>query len=46
MSEGARNGKNRPQSIMNKLLGKEETNESEYMLFDTAEAFEEMWNKN
>lgn len=46
MSEGARNGKNRPQSITNKLLGKEETNESEYMLFDTAEAFEEMWNKN
>lgn len=46
MSEDARNGINRPQSIVRKLLGKEEENGSEYMLFDTAEAFEEMWNRN
>lgn len=46
MSEDARKGENRPKSITNKLLGNEEANESEYMLFDTAEAFEEMWNRN
>lgn len=46
MSKDGQSGKNKPQSIVNKLLGKEEVSESEYMLFDTAEAFEEMWNRN
>lgn len=46
MSENGRNGINKPKSLVTKLLGKEETNESEYMLFATAEAFEEMWNRN
>ena len=46
MSENGRNGVNKPKSIVDKLLGKERESESEYMLFATAEAFEEMWNKN
>ena len=37
MTEDARNGKNRPLSMLSKLLGKEEVNESDYMLFNTAE---------
>lgn len=46
MSKNGQDDKNRPQSIVNRLLGREEASESEYMLFDTAEAFEEMWKKN
>lgn len=46
MSENAQKGINKPKSIVHKLLGREEESESEYMLFDTAEAFEEMWNRN
>lgn len=46
MSKDGQNGKNMPQSIVDKLLGREEVSESKYMLFDTAEAFEEMWNRN
>lgn len=46
MSENGQKGINKPKSIVSKLLGKEEVDESEYMLFDTAEAFEEMWNRN
>lgn len=46
MSKDGQNGKNKPQSIVDKLLGRSESSESEYMLFDTAEAFEEMWNRN
>jgi hypothetical protein len=46
MSENGQKGIDRPTSIVSKLLGKEEVSESEYMLFDTAEAFEEMWNRN
>lgn len=46
ISDNGRKGINPPDSITNKLLGrKEEKKEGEYMLFDTAEAFFEMWNK-
>lgn len=46
MAGSANNGVKRPLSMTNKLLGREEESESEYMLFETADAFMEMWNKN
>lgn len=46
MSAGSNNGAKKPLSMTNKLLGREEESEGEYMLFETAEAFMEMWNKN
>lgn len=45
MSEDGQSGINKPQSIVSKILDREVC-ESEYMLFDTAEAFEKMWNDN
>lgn len=46
ISDNGRKGINPPDSIANKLLGRKVAQkESEYMLFDTAEAFFEMWNK-
>lgn len=45
MTKDAQNGKNAPQSLVNNLLGNEEENSSEYMLFTTAEEFQNMWNQ-
>lgn len=46
MTRDAQNGNNAPQSLTNKLLGLEEKSNSEYMLFNTAEEFNQMWNKD
>ena len=45
MSEDGRNGVNKPASIVNKLLGREEANSSDAMVFDSGKAFEEMRKK-
>lgn len=44
MSEDAISGINRPQSMVNKLIGKEDDN-SEEMTFDSKEEFEDMRGK-
>ena len=46
MTKNAQHSENKPQFLVDKLLGREEENNSEYMLFNTAEEFENMWNKN
>lgn len=42
MSKEAQEGADRPQSIVNRLLGIAEDNDSDAMIFDSGEAFEEM----
>ena len=45
MSENARNGGKKPESIVNRLLGIEPTNNRNEMIFDSAEEYEEMRKK-
>ena len=45
MSENAKKGINKPQSIVSRLLGKTEDDGRNEMVFDSVEAFEEMRKK-
>lgn len=45
MSESARNGGRRPESIVNRLLGVEPANNHNEMIFNSAEEYEEMRKK-
>ena len=45
MSQEAQNGGSKPQSILNRLLGRTEENDSEEMEFDSGEEFEMMRNE-
>ena len=45
MTKDGQEGRNRPESILNKLMGIKKEDEREEMVFDSVEAFEEMRNK-